>query len=272
VAARLRAAGCVFAEDEAACLLEAAGGPAALEGLIALRVAGEPLEHLVGWAEFANLRIAVGPGIFVPRRRSELLVRLAVGALARGASAHPVQAHDAAGAPAVVVDLCCGSAALGAGVAGALAARGDAPRLDLHAADLDPRAVAYARRNLAPWGGHVHTGDLFAALPETLRGRAHVILANAPYVPTAAIASMPPEARDHEPLASLDGGADGLDLHRRIAAGVREWLAPGGSLIIEVGARQVDAALSLLAGAGLEARAEGDEELGATAIVAAVSA
>ncbi|AMM31025.1 methylase [Sinomonas atrocyanea] len=256
---RLRAAGCVFAEEEAALLLEAAEDPGRLEELVALRAAGEPLEHLVGWAEFGGLRIAVGPGVFVPRRRSELLVRLAVAALA----------HDGGGPPAVVVDLCCGSAALGAAVAAACGGRGWASgRLELHAADLDPAATAYARRNLAPWGGRVHTGDLFAALPGTLRGRVDVIVANAPYVPTDAIALMPPEARDHEPRASLDGGADGLALHRRIAAEAGEWLAPGGSLVIEVGRRQVAPALGLLAKARLAAHAEEDGDLDATAIVA----
>lgn len=249
----------MFAEDEAALLVEAAGDRAGLERLVALRAAGGPLEHLVGWAEFAGLRIAVGPGVFVPRRRSELLVRLAVAALT----------HDAAASAAVVVDLCCGSAALGAGVAAALAERGwAAGNLELHAADLDPHAVPYARANLDAWGGRVHTGDLFDALPEALRGRVDVVLANAPYVPTAAIALMPPEARDHEPLVSLDGGADGLALHRRIAAGVAEWLAPRGSLVIEVGRRQIAPALALLADAGLAARAEEDEDLGATAILA----
>ncbi|MGY3565426.1 putative protein N(5)-glutamine methyltransferase [Sinomonas sp. RB5] len=259
VVGRLRAAGCVFAEDEAALLLDAAEDPGRLEELVALRAAGEPLEHLVGWAEFAGLRIAVGPGVFVPRRRSELLVRLAVAALA----------HDGGGRPAVVVDLCCGSAALGAAVAAVCERRGwTSARLELHAADLDPAATAYARRNLAPWGGRVHTGDLFAALPGTLRGRVDVIVANAPYVPTEAIALMPPEARDHEPRASLDGGADGLALHRRIAAGAGEWLAPGGTLVIEVGRRQVAPALGLLAEAGLAAHLEEDGDLDATAIVA----
>ncbi|MDR6621428.1 putative protein N(5)-glutamine methyltransferase [Sinomonas atrocyanea] len=259
VAGRLRAAGCVFAEEEAALLIEAAEDRGHLDRLVALRAAGEPLEHLVGWAEFAGLRVAVGPGVFVPRRRSELLVRLAAAALA----------NDGGGAPAVVVDLCCGSAALGAGLAAALGARGWAPGgLELHAADLDPAAAPYARRNLAPWGGQVHTGDLFAALPGALRGRVDVIIANAPYVPTAAIALMPPEARDHEPRASLDGGADGLALHRRIAAEAGGWLAPGGTLVIEVGRTQAAAALRILAEAGLVARAEEDEDLGGTAVVA----
>ncbi|MDQ4492237.1 putative protein N(5)-glutamine methyltransferase [Sinomonas sp. ASV486] len=272
IAARLRAAGCVFAEEEAALLVEAvsgrtaAGGAAAdaaeLERLVALRVAGEPLEHLLGWAEFAGLRIAVGPGVFVPRRRSELLVRLAVEHLAG-------LAHDAGGAPAVVVDLCCGSGALGAGIASALEARGwGADEFEVHAADFAEAATACARRNLAAWGGRVRTGDLYSALPEGLRGRVNVLVANAPYVPTGALPLMPPEAREHEPALALDGGADGLDVHRRIAAGAHEWLAPGGALLIELGERQVTDALALLTGVGLRPRAEEDDELGALAIVA----
>ena len=95
VVATLRAAGCVFAEDEARLLVDAARSPAELTALLERRVAGEPLEHLLGWAEFCGLRIAVAPGVFVPRRRTELLVRLAAPLLQRGD---------------VVVELCCGAA------------------------------------------------------------------------------------------------------------------------------------------------------------------
>lgn len=265
VTARLAAAGCVFAQNEAALLLEAAPDPAELERLVHLRADGAPLEHLLGWAEFAGLRIAVRPGVFVPRRRSELLVRLAVRHLEN-------RAHDGAHAPAVVVDLCCGSGALGAGIAAALTAGGRAPgEFELHAVDVDPVAAACAQRNLArfaPAAGHVHTGDLFAPLPGGLRGRVDAIVANAPYVPTSDIGFMPPEARDHEPLAALDGGADGLDLHRRIAAAAGEWLAPGGALIIEVSARQAGRALGFLGAVGLQAAVEEDDVLNALAIVA----
>ena len=84
-------------------------------------------------------------------------------------------------------------------------------------------------------------GDLFGALPAGLRGRVDVLIANAPYVPTAEIANMPPEAREHEPLVALDGGADGLDVQRRITACARDWLTPGGSLLIETSVRQAPA-------------------------------
>ncbi len=244
VVRRLRAAGCVFAEDEARLLLDAAGTPAELAELVRRRVAGEPLEHLLGWAEFCGLRITVAPGVFVPRRRTGLVVRLAV---AR------------AGPGDVVVDLCCGSGAVAAAVAAAV------PGVEVHAADLDPVAVAVARRNLA--SGAVHGGDLFDALPAELRGRVAVLTANAPYVPTASIGLMPPEARDHEPRSALDGGADGVDVHRRIAAGAPAWLAPGGVLLIETSVRQAPATAAAMAAAGLRAEVVRDDDLDGTVAV-----
>ncbi|GAA2200798.1 putative protein N(5)-glutamine methyltransferase [Sinomonas flava] len=271
VVRRLRAAGCVFAEDEARLLVEACRDTGRLEGLVARRVAGEPLEQLLGWADFAGRRIAVGPGVFVPRRRSELLVRLAVAHLHASrlgvtswGSPPAGAAHDAGRPPAVVVDLCCGSGAIGVAIAAALA---DGAALELHAADVDPTAVEYARRNVAPWGGAVHLGDLFEALPASLRGRVQVLTANAPYVPTASIPFMPAEAREHEPLLALDGGSDGLDFHRSIASAAPQWLADGGLLVIEVSRRQAETAARLFASHGLAPRIESDEDLDAVAVV-----
>jgi release factor glutamine methyltransferase len=241
VVAGLRAAGCVFAEEEAALLL-AAGGDT--EALVARRIAGEPLEVILGWAEFRGGRISVAPGVFVPRRRTEVLVEQAL-----------PYAQDAA----VAVELCAGVAA----VAAALAA--ECPRLEVWAAELDPVAVAVARRNLDP--SRVVDGDLYAALPSALRGRVGILIANAPYVPTAQIALMPPEARDHEPLAALDGGADGLDMQRRVVAGAAEWLTPDGVLLIETGARQAPDTVALMEAAGFAARAVHDDEVDGTAAI-----
>ena len=246
---RLRAAGCVFAEDEARLLADAAGTPTALAALVERRVAGEPLEHLLGWAEFGGLRIAVDPGVFVPRRRTELLVREAVTLLAGRPS------------PPVVVDLCCGSGAVAAAVAAAVRP------VVLHAADVDPAAVRCARRNLTHVGAHVHEGDLDAPLPAELRGRVDVLVANVPYVPTAELPLMPPEARDHEPRAALDGGDDGLAILRRVALAAPGWLAPGGHLLIETSTLQSPAAAAAFAAAGLTPRVVTDEELDATAVV-----
>jgi release factor glutamine methyltransferase len=242
--ARLRAAGCVFAEDEARLLIEAATGPAELTRLAERRAAGEPLEQVLGWAEFDGLRITVEPGVFVPRRRSELVVARA---------AELTRPGD------VVLDLCCGSGALAA------ALRTRVGALQLYAADLEPAAVRCARRNLP--GVPVLLGDLFDPLPATLRGRVRVLLANTPYVPSAAIAAMPPEARDHEPRTALDGGADGLDVQRRVATEAPGWLAPGGHLLFEIGADQETAARAVLAAAGFRTDVVTSAELGATVII-----
>ena len=234
----------MFAEEEAALLLAAAATPADLERLVDARTEGVPLELLLGYAEFCGLRVAVAPGVFVPRRRTALLVDLAAGLLRPGA---------------VVLDLCCGTGAIGA----ALAAR--VRGLELWACDVDPDAVACARRNLDP--ARVLEGDLYDALPTELRGRVDVVAANAPYVPTAAIAGMPPEAREHEHRVALDGGADGLALHARVAAGAPDWLAPDGTLLVETSDRQAGGTLALLRRAGLAAEIVSDEEVGGTVAV-----
>ncbi len=246
VATTLRAAGCVFAEDEARLLVDAARHLDELNRMVSQRVSGLPLEHIVGWVEFCGQRMAVEPGVFVPRRRTEFLVR---------------QAAMIARPGAVVVDLCCGSGALGAALSDFLG------RCELHAADIDPAAVQCARRNVEPRGGHVHQGDLYTALPLELRGKVDVLLANAPYVPTRSIGMMPPEARLHEPLMALDGGADGLAVQRRVAQGAAEWLAPGGVLLIETSQQQAGQTVRILTKAGMQTMVTSDEELDATVVL-----
>lgn len=241
---RLRAAGCVYAEDEADLLHETTSDPAELERLVAARVAGRPLEHLLGWAELDGLRVVVTDGVFVPRQRTVLLVDLADQLAPEGGT---------------VVDLCCGSGALLA----ALASR--RPDLDGHAADLDPAAVACARQNLPP--DRVHEGDLFDALPAHLRGTVDVLMVNAPYVPSDELDQMPSEARDHEHRVALDGGGDGLDVHRRVADGAASWLARGGLLVIEVAPMQVPAAMALMSAAGLLPAVAEDPDRDATAVI-----
>jgi release factor glutamine methyltransferase len=243
IVARLRIAGCVFAEDEARVLLAAAAAtPVGLEEMLARRVAGEPLEHIVGWVDFCGLRVVVAPGVFVPRQRTELLVR---------------QAAALAAPFSTVVDLACGCGAIGA----ALAARVE--DIALYAVDIDPAAVACARANVP--AARVYRGDLFDPLPSTLRGNVDLLVANLPYVPTSAVAMMPPEARLHEPLVALDGGADGLEVLRRVASAAPDWLAPGGHVLIEIGAAQADSALAALA--ALSPVVVGDDELGATVVI-----
>ncbi|MEO7627186.1 MAG: putative protein N(5)-glutamine methyltransferase, partial [Nocardioides sp.] len=194
----------MFAEEEAALLLDS--GSDDVEARIERRIAGEPLETVLGWVDFGGRRLVVRPGVFVPRRRTELLARTAA------AHCRP---------DSVLLELCCG--------VGPVAASVDAH--EVHLGDLDPVALSCARLNVPH--GHPHLSDLYAALPADLERRIDVVAANAPYVPTDRIALMPPEARDHEQRMALDGGVDGVDLHRRIAAGAPVWLAPGGVLMIE---------------------------------------
>ena len=226
-------------------LVESASSADDLEAMVERRVAGEPLEVIVGWASFCGLRIIVEPGVFVPRRRTELLVEEA------GALATPGM---------VVVDMCCGSGAVAAALLDRL------PGLEVWAADIEPAAVRCARANIGS-RGHVFEGDLFDPLPDSLRGRVDVVVANAPYVPTDAIALMPPEARIHEPEVALDGGTDGLDLQRRVAAAAPAWLRPRGRLLIETSERQAPATVIAFEEAGFAASILRSEELDGTVVV-----
>jgi release factor glutamine methyltransferase len=248
----LRGAGCVFAEEEARLISAAARSPAERARMVARRVAGVPLEHVVGWAEFCGLRIAVEDGVFVPRRRTEFLVQKGIRLAARaGGGGRP---------RCVVLDLCCGSGAVGAALVTALAPA------ELYAVDIDPVAAACARRNLGPLGGEVFEGDLYGPLPPSLRGRVDVLAANVPYVPSADVRLLPAEAREHELRVALDGGPDGLTVLRRVAAGAPSWLAPGGFVLTETSQRQAPAATRAMAQAGLTAHVAASPETGATVV------
>jgi len=241
VVARLRAAGCVFAEEEAARLAEVAHGDA-LADLVRRRVAGEALEHLVGSVDFAGRRYRLSPGVFIPRQRSALLVE---------------EAANLGGA--VILDLCCGCGALGLAVRDRLD-----PGVELVAADLSPAAIADARANGVT---EAFVGDLYDPLPPSLRGRVDLLLANAPYVPSAELALMPRESREHEPRIAVDGGPDGMDVQRRVLAAATDWLRPGGSLLTETSTAQAAALGALMAAAGLSSRSVHDPERGATVVL-----
>jgi release factor glutamine methyltransferase len=238
----------VFAEDEAEVLLTSARTPTELEQMVRQRVSGVPLEQIVGWAEFAEVRVAIDPGVFVPRRRTELLLQHALSL----APSRPV-----------VVELCCGSAALSLALASTL------NDIELYVTDIDPAAVRCARRNLCqlPAPADVREGDLYAPLPSSLVGRVDLLLANAPYVPTDAISLMPPEARLYEPQLALDGGSDGLDVLRRIITEATRWLAPNGHLLVETSRGQASATVSALERHGMTGRIVRSDELDATAVI-----
>jgi release factor glutamine methyltransferase len=240
IVARLRAAGCVFAEDEAEVLLATSTDADELDAMVASRASGLPLEHVVGWALFCGLRIVVHPGVFVPRRRTEALVRAAVGVTAPGAT---------------VIDLCCGSGAIAAAIATQV------PGVRLWASDIDPAAVHCARVNLAAFDAQVQTGDVDDAIPHELHRRVGVLVANVPYVPSLETEYLPAEARLHEPRAALDGGHDGLDVLRRVVVSSTKWLCPGGWFLTECTPDQAETAADVLRGVGLVATVVVDDDL-----------
>lgn len=233
----------MFAEDEAALILGAAASEEEVDRLASERVAGLPLEHVLGWAAFGGIRVPVDRGVFVPRPRTEFLIACAIERLKPGA---------------VLVDLCCGSGA----VAAALASR---VPLTVYATDIDPRATENARRTLEPFDGTVLTGDLFEPLPAGLRGAVGMMAIIAPYVPSNDIALLPREARDFEPQVALDGGSDGLDILRQAIEAAPLWLEPGGFLLAEVAEHQAASAVLALVSAGLLPTVLTDDE--ATVIV-----
>lgn len=178
------------------------------EALIARRVAGERLEHVLGWAEFCGLRIEVDRGVFIPRPQTEALAE-----------------HAASLQPAVALDLFCGTGAI------ACVVKARNPGARVVAAELDERALACARRNGAQVGVEVVASDVDAGVPRELERHVDVLTANVPYVPTDELRFVP---HDGEPQAALDGGADGRDWVRRVAAVAPRWLRPGGVLLVEV--------------------------------------
>lgn len=235
----------MFADREADILVSSAPTHADLDRMVALRVSGHPLEQVVGWAEFCGSRVAVTEGVFVPRRRTEFLVETAAEVGGRGG---------------VLVDLCCGAGA----VASALA-RVSVPR-EVHAVDIDPRAIACAEANLRHLDARLYVGDLFGPLPRSLRGRVDVLVASPPYVPTASIGALPAEARVHEPRAALDGGPDGLVLLRRIVESAPGWLTPTGRLFLETSADQAPPLADTARGHGFSAVIHRSEDRESTVV------
>jgi release factor glutamine methyltransferase len=209
--------GFVAAGEEADELLaRAAGDRDVLDALVARRLTGEPLAWIVGSELFCGLRIAVDPGVYVPRWQSEQLALRAVERLPADGSA---------------IDLCTGSGA----IARTLSAR--RPGARVVASDADERAVACARRN----GVEAHRGDLFAPLTPLLDGLVDVVVGVVPYVPTPELALLQRDTFTFESALSYDGGDDGMLVLRRVLVESPCALRPGGALLLELGGDQADA-------------------------------
>ncbi|MEP6762031.1 MAG: methyltransferase domain-containing protein [Sporichthyaceae bacterium] len=241
LAARLRAAGCVFAEREAALIEASFADPTEREDAVVRRCEGEPLEYVVGVAEFAGVTVEIGPPAFIPRARAADLVSAVDRALPRQPPGQSPQ-----GGRVVALDLGCGCGAIAA------ALRQRHPDWDVHASDIDPAALLYAHCNAAAFGFSVHEGDWFDALPVDLVGRLDVIVAHLPYVPSSEVAHLPRDFRDAEPRATVDGGRDGLDPWRRVVTLCRQWLAANGILLTQVSRAQIDAAAAIARDSSLD--------------------
>jgi release factor glutamine methyltransferase len=206
--------GCVAPEDEADGLLTAAReGVGPIEELVLRRLRGEPLAWITGSVTFCGLRVRIDPGVFVPRPHTEELARRAIELL-------PDEG--------IAVDACTGSGAVAAALVAAH------PRATVVGTDIDPAAVACARRNGVP----ASLGDLDGPLPSTLRGRVDLMTAVVPYVPTEELHLLPRDVLAHEPRRALDGGSGGTRVLVRAAGAANRWLRPGGSVLLELGGDQ----------------------------------
>lgn len=193
------------------------------------RSAGEPLQYILGNAHFRKIVLAVGPGVFIPRPETELLVEKAIEKLPQGGT---------------LIDLGTGSGAIGLSIA---SERSDAK---VYATEADPGAFPWAVRNRDELGLPVEMfeGDLFEAIPEKLLGNVDVIVSNPPYVSTSRKEILPIDVREHEPERALYGGGDGMLYTTQIAQQARDWLRPGGWLVLEMGVEQQQDMMTLLTG------------------------
>jgi release factor glutamine methyltransferase len=214
---------------------------AAFKALLLRRGAREPVAYILGSKEFYGRPFEVASGVFIPRPETELLVRMVV-------------EHLPQDAPSRVLDLCAGSGAVGISIAA------ERPRAAVDLVEISSEAAEVARRNgqkLAPGRVRVFNGDLYAALPDKVRYDA--MAANPPYVATADAKRLAPDVVQHEPHLALFAGDEGLAVIRRIAVGIREWLAPGGLFATEIDPAQAEVVAVLLREAGLtQVRVERD--------------
>ena len=206
----------------------------AYQRLVARRVRREPLQHILGWAAFRHVELAVGPGVFVPRPETEVVAGWAIDRAREVAST---------GRRPLVVDLCTGSGAI------ALSVASEVPEAVVHAVELAPAALVWAGRNLAGSTVVLHEGDAVVALLE-LDGSVDVVVSNPPYIPDDGLVR-DPEVLEHDPAEALwGGGPDGLDLMRGIAAAAGRLLRDGGWLVVEHADAQGESVPALVAAGG----------------------
>ncbi|MEW6476475.1 MAG: peptide chain release factor N(5)-glutamine methyltransferase [Actinomycetota bacterium] len=223
-----------------------ADGRTRLAALVERRLAGEPLQYVLGRWSFRGLDLLVDARVLIPRPETEVVAEIALAEARR-------RNGGAAGGGITVADLGTGSGAL------ALALAAELPQAEVWATDVSPAALAVARANLAAVGPsaasrvHFAEGMWYEALPAPLQGRLHVIVSNPPYVTEAEFAGLPTEVRDHEPTGALVAGPTGRESLEQLVAGGLPWLAPGGALVLELAPHQAAPLRATAEAAGYDA-------------------
>lgn len=217
--------------DKTALILAESVSAAALDtfdALVRMRASGVPLQHLEGSVQFGPLELICDARALIPRPETEELWELVTSLVS---------------APSIIVDLCTGGGCL------ALALKHAFPAARVVGSDLSADALSLASDNvsLTGLGVELFPGDLFGALPDELRGTVDLIVSNPPYLATAELADLQPEVAVHDPTMALVAGVDGDEVLTRMAAGIGDWLAPGGVVAVEIGASQGPRAMELFA-------------------------
>jgi len=201
--------------------------PVAFDDLVERRADRIPLQHLTGYAHLRTVTLSVGPGVFLPRPETEVVV------------GHALAALDSTIATPVVVDLCAGSGAIAAAV------RAERPGATVHAVERDPGAAPWLRHNARVHCFAVHVDDVSNCLQE-LNQRVDLVIANPPYIPQDAV-PRDPEVSRFDPAMSLYSGVDGLDHIRMVEAAAARLLKSGGTLVVEHGDLQGEIAPTVFA-------------------------
>ena len=202
--------------------------------MITKRASRIPLQQILGSQEFMGLEFYVNEHVLIPRQDTETLVELVL--------------QEQQSTEKKLLDLCTGSGC----IAISLAVKGGYESVT--ATDLSEEALKVAERNAKAYQKEIifRQGDLFTALPQSEAGTFDIITSNPPYIPTAVIATLEPEVREHEPMMALDGTEDGLKFYRQIAKKAGTWLKPGGVIYLEIGYDQGEAVSGLLREAGFD--------------------
>jgi len=218
-----------------------------LDAMVERRIAGEPLQYVIGSWGFRGLDLMVDRRVLIPRPETEWVVELALAEAERAGVRRGVKRALDASTSAVVADLGTGSGAI------ALALEAELPDALVWATDASPDALVVAAANVAGCGAtrvRLAEGSWFAALPDAIAGELALVVANPPYVAEHEVEGLAPEVAGHEPRSALVSGPTGLEAIEILTATAPRWLAPGAALVLEIAPHQATAAIAAARAAG----------------------